>query len=78
MDESRVDFGVQELGPAITLVMRIGYLKWLPWLCDRVLERVHSSTSYTRCSCGYSLELSLQFLRLKPKSKPNIFREAPA
>jgi hypothetical protein len=29
MDESRVDFKVQYLGPAITPVMRIWYLKWL-------------------------------------------------
>jgi hypothetical protein len=41
MDESRVHFRVQELGPAITLVIRIGYLKWLSWLCNRVLKRIH-------------------------------------
>jgi hypothetical protein len=43
MDESRVNFRVQELGPAITLVMRIGYLKWLSLLCDRVLKRIPCS-----------------------------------
>jgi hypothetical protein len=43
MVESRVNIRVQELEPAITPVMRIGYLKWLSWLCDRVLEKIHCS-----------------------------------
>jgi hypothetical protein len=64
MDESRVDFRVQELGQAITPVMRIGYLKWLSWLRDRVLERIYWSIYYVACSCEYVL-LCSSFLNLQ-------------
>jgi hypothetical protein len=75
MDESRVNFGVQEPGPAIMLVMQIGYLKWLSWLCDRVLNRIHAPLCIlimAGCSCGRicSSFLHLQFIRLHRNFKP--------